>query len=225
MEAGTLSVLVFSRTRLMDTTTLLLYTMAVSAVIATPGPTVLLALNNGATRGMRVAACGMAGAVLADLILIGTVGCGLGALLLASERLFEAIKWLGAVYLLYLAWVIWRSPTHALVAERDEASASGRAAFLRALFVALSNPKALLFVSAFLPQFVHADGPIALQYTVLALISATINLIVMTIYALGGRHAVRTLSARTLTWINRSCAGMLAFLAVGLSLYRRADLR
>ena len=104
-------------------------------------------------------------------------------------------------------------------------SASGRAAFFRALFVALSNPKTLLFTSAFVPQFVHADQPVALQYTILAVVAALMDILMMSIYAYGGRHAMRTLSARAVQWINRSCAGMLAFLAVGLSLYRRSDLR
>jgi threonine/homoserine/homoserine lactone efflux protein len=209
----------------MDATTLFLYLLAVAAVMVTPGPTMLLALSNGATRGMRVAACGIAGAALADLILIGAVGCGLGALLLASEQWFTIIKWIGAAYLLYLAWGMWRAPTQALVATSGAASASGRAAFFRALFVALSNPKTLLFTSAFVPQFVHADKPVALQYTILAVVAALMDILMMSIYAYGGRHAMRTLSARAVQWINRSCAGMLAALAVGLSLYRRSDLR
>ncbi len=62
----------------MHTSTLLLYLIAVSAVMITPGPSMLLALNNGACYGMRVALWGMAGAVLSDLLLIAAVGCGLG---------------------------------------------------------------------------------------------------------------------------------------------------
>ncbi|RZT29646.1 LysE family translocator [Cupriavidus agavae] len=209
----------------MDTTTLFLYLVAVATVMVTPGPTMLLALSNGATRPVRVTACGIAGAALADLILIGAVGCGLGAVLQASELLFSAIKWIGAAYLLYLAVAIWRAPTHALVATTDASSASGRAAFLRALFVAVSNPKAILFTSAFVPQFVHADKPVALQYAILAVVAALMDILMMAIYAFGGRHAVRSLSGRAVQWINRGCAGMLAFLAVGLSLYRRSDLR
>lgn len=209
----------------MDSSTLFLYLIAVAAVMVTPGPTMLLALSNGATRPMRVAACGIAGAVLADLILIGAVGCGLGAVLQASEQLFTAIKWIGAAYLLYLAIAMWRAPTQALAASSDASSASGRSAFLRALFVAVSNPKALLFTSAFVPQFVRPDQPVAMQYAILAVVAALMDIAMMSIYAFGGRHAMRTLSARAVQWINRGCAGMLACLAVGLTLYRRSDLR
>ncbi|MEW7858970.1 LysE family translocator [Pseudomonas chlororaphis] len=209
----------------MDATTLFLYVVTVSAVMMTPGPSMLLALNNGATHGMRIAGCGMAGAMLSDLLLIGAVGCGLGALLQASEQLFSIVKWGGAAYLLYLAWVLWKAPTTALAAQSGGAASSGRGAFTRSLLVGLSNPKGLLFFSAFLPQFVRPDQPVAQQYLILALVSTAINCVMMATYAFGGRYAMRTFSARAMLWINRSCAGMLAVLALGLSLYRRSDIR
>ncbi|WP_175650548.1 LysE family translocator [Pseudomonas sp. Marseille-P9899] len=208
----------------MDASTLLLYVIAASAVMVTPGPAMLLALNNGASHGMRVAGFGMAGAMLSDLILIGAVGCGLGALLQASEHLFSLVKWVGAAYLLYLAVMLWRAPVQALSASGTAAAVSGRSSFLRALFVGLSNPKGLLFFSAFLPQFIRPDQPVLQQYLVLAVVTASLDCLVMVVYALGGRHAVRAFSARVMQWINRGCAGMLAVLAVGVSLYRRNDL-
>ncbi|MBO9552193.1 LysE family translocator [Pseudomonas sp.] len=207
----------------MDASTLFLYVIAVSAVMITPGPSMLLALSNGASNGMRVASFGMAGAALSDLILIGAVGCGLGALLQASEQLFSLVKWMGAAYLLYLAWVLWRAPTHPLSEAGTQSAATGRAAFRRALFVGLSNPKGLLFFSAFLPQFIQPSEPLALQYVILAVTSALIDCVMMSIYAIGGRHAMRKFSSRVMQWINRSCAGMLGMLALGLTLYRRHE--
>lgn len=208
----------------MDITTLFLYVIAVSAVMVTPGPSMLLALNNGATYGMRIAGYGFLGAVLADLLLIGAVGCGLGALLQASEQLFAVVKWGGALYLVYLAYVLWRAPAKALTVSASAAVATGKTAFLRSLMVGLSNPKGLLFFSAFLPQFIRPQEPVATQYLILALVSAAIDCIMMTIYAWGGRHAMRKFSANVMRWVNRSCAGMLAVLAVGVALYRRSNL-
>ena len=129
----------------MDASTLLLYVIAASAVMITPGPAMLLALNNGASHGMRVAGFGMAGAMLSDLILVAAVGCGLGALLQASEQLFSLVKWVGAGYLLYLAVVLWRAPVRALGVSGGAAAVSGRSTFLRALIVGLSNPKAVSY--------------------------------------------------------------------------------
>ncbi|MFJ4374067.1 LysE family translocator [Pseudomonas japonica] len=208
----------------MDASTLLLYIIAASAVMITPGPAMLLALNNGASHGMRVAGFGMAGAMLSDLVLIAAVGCGLGALLQASEQLFSLVKWIGAAYLLYLAVVLWRAPVKALGVSGAASAVSARSTFLRALIVGLSNPKGLLFFSAFLPQFIRPEQPVLQQYVILALVTASLDCLVMIVYALGGRHAVRAFSARVMQWINRGCAGMLAVLAVGLSLYRRNDL-
>lgn len=205
----------------MDLSTLFLYVIAVSAVMVTPGPSMLLALNNGATYGMRIAGYGFMGAVLADLLLIAAVGCGLGALLQASEQLFTVVKWGGALYLIYLACVLWRAPAQALKVSSSTAFTTGKTAFLRSLMVGLSNPKGLLFFSAFLPQFIQPQEPILSQYLILALVSAIIDCLMMTIYAYGGRHAMRRFSAQVMRGVNRSCAGMLAILAVGVALYRR----
>ncbi len=208
----------------MDLASLSLYIIAVSAVTVMPGPTMLLALNNGAHGGKRIAACGIAGAALSDLILIAAVGCGLGALLIASEQLFTLVKWIGAAYLLYLAYALWRAPVGPIQTDTaSEKPLSGRAAFLRSLLVALSNPKGLLFFSAFLPQFIRPEGAIAAQYITLALITALIDIALMSIYAVGGHHAMRLLSGQAMRWLNRGCAGMLAGLAVALSLYHRSE--
>lgn len=185
----------------------------------------LLALNNGATAGMRVAAYGIAGAALSDLILIGLVGCGLGAVLQASEQLFLLVKWVGVAYLIYLAWMLWRAPVDIPCVEpiRTTGSRSGRAAFMRSFLVALSNPKGLLFFSAFLPQFIRPEATVAVQYVILAVLTALIDITLMSTYAIGGDRAMRALSGRALRWLNRGCASMLAGLAVGLSLYRRSE--
>lgn len=208
----------------MDLASISLYIIAVSAVTIMPGPTMLLALNNGAHGGKRIAACGIAGAALSDLILIAAVGCGLGALLIASEQLFTLVKWIGAAYLLYLAYALWRAPVGPIQTDTaSEKPLSGRAAFLRSLLVALSNPKGLLFFSAFLPQFIRPEGGIAAQYITLALVTALIDIALMSVYAVGGHHAMRLLSGQAMRWLNRGCAGMLAGLAVALSLYRRSE--
>lgn len=208
----------------MDLASLSLYIIAVSAVTIMPGPTMLLALNNGAHGGKRIAACGIAGAALSDLILIAAVGCGLGALLIASEQLFTLVKWVGAAYLLYLAYGLWRAPVGPIQTDTaSEKPLSGRAAFVRSLLVALSNPKGLLFFSAFLPQFIRPEGGIAAQYITLALVTALIDIALMSVYAVGGHHAMRLLSNQAMRWLNRGCAGMLAGLAVALSLYRRSE--
>lgn len=209
----------------MDWMTLMLYSVTVAVVTVTPGPTMLLALNNGARGGMRTAACGIAGAALSDLLLISAVGFGLGAVLQASELLFSIVKYVGAAYLLYLAWIFWRAPVQRVNASTAELQLppSGRTAFIRSLLVALSNPKGLLFFSAFLPQFIQPTGGVFQQYATLAIVTALIDIALMTLYAFSGKQAMRALSGNALRWLNRGCAGLLAGLGVALGFYRRHD--
>ncbi|MFO1234320.1 MAG: LysE family transporter [Rivihabitans pingtungensis] len=129
----------------------------------------------------------------------------------------------GRGVLLYLAWGMWRAPAQPLRAEALAGGGQGgAAAFWRAVLVGLSNPKGVLF-SRLLPQFIRPDAPMAEQYLVLALISALVDCLMMSLYAFGGRHAMRTFSARVMRGVNRGCAGLLAAMAVGLTLYRRSD--
>jgi homoserine/homoserine lactone efflux protein len=211
----------------MPTTTLLLYCAACFSVTVLPGPTMLLALSNGTSGRTRIVAAGIAGAALSDLLLIGAVALGLGATLMASEALFQFVKWVGVVYLCWLSVQLWRSRPNSLqvVGYADDAPprfASARA-FRRSLLVALSNPKGLLFFSAFLPQFIATSQPQAPQYVMLALATAAIDVVVMALYAIGGVQAARFLSLVALRRLNRACASVLGSFACVLAVYGRGS--
>ena len=193
--------------------------------IATPGPTVLLALANGSKFGVRRAMIGMAGAVLSDVVLIGAVALGLGALLAASEFWFGVVKWVGVCYLVFLGIMLLRSRgmLGALGSTEENGAASARSIFLKSFLVAVTNPKGYLFFSAFLPQFIDPAAPQIQQYAVLALVFAGIDFIVMFGYALLGAQAVRVLRKSGALWLDRICGGALLTLAASLALYRRAS--
>ncbi|HEY9275148.1 LysE family translocator [Achromobacter sp.] len=207
----------------MTLATLLLFILASAVTIITPGPTVLLAMSNGSRHGVRAACWGMAGAVLADLVLIGAVASGLGVVLAASEVAFQLIKWVGAAYLAYLGWKMLRSdaalilPSAAPGADRPVGLSLG----LRSFMVALTNPKALLFMSAFLPQFIDPQAPLATQYAIVACVLATINILTMLVYAALGAQLVRAFQGSGLRWLNRVCGSLMIGLAGTLALYRR----
>lgn len=206
--------------------TLLAFAAVAFIGIATPGPTVLLALANGSRFGVRRALTGMAGAVLSDFVLIGAVALGLGALLAASEFWFGIVKWAGACYLAFLGIVLLRSrgtlDSAMQPADTGEAT-SASSIFLKSFLVAATNPKGYLFFSAFLPQFIDALAPQVPQYTALALVFASIDFIVMFAYALLGAQAVRMLRQSGALWLDRICGGALLVLAASLALYRRAN--
>lgn len=205
------------------THTLLIFAAVAFIGIATPGPTVLLALTNGSRFGVRASLVGMFGAVLSDFILISAVAIGLGALLAASEFWFSMVKWVGVLYLAYLGIRLLRSKgTLAVPSEVASFQANTkRAIFLRSLLVAVTNPKGYLFFSAFLPQFIVSTEPQLPQYAALAVTFTAIDFVVMFAYASAGAQAVRFLRAKGVLWLDRLCGGALLVLAGSLALYRR----
>ena len=202
---------------------LLIFAIVAFIGIATPGPTVLLALNNGSRFGVRSSVPGMVGAVLSDFVLIAAVAIGLGALLAASEFWFSVVKWVGVAYLAYLG--IRLLLTNGALRLHDDQGAvarpSARAIFLRSFLVAVTNPKGYLFFSAFLPQFIAPAEPPLPQYAALALTFATIDFIVMFVYASAGAQAIRFLRTTGALWLDRACGGALLLLAGSLAFYRR----
>lgn len=208
----------------MSLATLLLFVMMSAAIIAIPGPTVLLALQNGSRHGVKTALWGMAGAVLADALLVTAVACGLGLLLAASEGLFEALKWIGSAYLVWIGWQMLRTPQTALPVAGEHEAVSVRSAgvFTRSFLVAISNPKALLFMSAFLPQFVDSSQPQLPQYACLLLALCVLNVGTMLFYAVCGARLLSRLRPTHLQHFNRGAGGLLMGMGVLLAAYRRA---
>lgn len=205
--------------------TLLAFSTVALISIATPGPTVLLALANGSRFGFRRATWGMAGAALSDLVLVAAAAIGLGALLAASEFWFNVVKWVGVAYLAFLGIQLLRSKSsldpEALIAS-DQSRSTPRALFMKSFLVAVTNPKGYLFVSAFMPQFVSATSPQLPQYAILAIFFVAIDVAIMAMYAAFGAQAVRVLARGGLVWLDRACGGALLALAGSLAFYRRS---
>jgi threonine/homoserine/homoserine lactone efflux protein len=202
----------------MSTAILILFMITSFVAIATPGPTVLLALSNGARFGIRVALYGMLGAMLSDLILIGAVSVGLGAVLAASETAFQILKWIGMQLLQTKP-----KSQHEIFQVLSPTATHSYRLFLKCLLVALTNPKGYLFFSAILPQFVNPQTPQLPQYVLLALTFAMIDGLVMFGYASSGERAVQFFrTPMAMVWINRLSGGALLTLAGALAFYRRA---
>jgi len=201
--------------------TLLAFAFVAVVVIATPGPTVLLALANGSRFGVRRACAGMIGAVMSDFILVGAAALGLGALLAASEFWFTVVKWIGVGYLAFLGIMLLRSK--GTLGAQMNATAGGppRSLFWKSFLVAVTNPKGYLFTSALLPQFIAPSLPQIPQYCALALVFALIDFSVMFSYAMLGSRAVRMLKKSGALWLDRFCGTTLLALAGSLAFYRR----
>lgn len=209
----------------MNGTTLFLFSLVALVAIATPGPTVLLALANGSHYGVRRSVPGMLGAVLSDFVLVGAVALGLGALLAASEFWFSVLKWVGAIYLAWLGLRMLRSRGGFELPADGAAKAQhgGRAIFMKSFLVAVTNPKGYLFCSALLPQFIDPAAAQTPQYITIAIVFASLDFSVMLAYSFVGARAIRLLKASATKWLDRACGGALLALAGSLAFYRRAN--
>jgi len=209
----------------LSTTTLALFALVALVAIATPGPTVLLALSNGSRFGVRRSLPGMLGAVLSDFVLVGAVALGLGALLAASEFWFSVLKWVGAAYLAWIGWKMLRSSGALnLPAEGagEDVESAPRRVMAKSFLVAVTNPKGYLFCSALLPQFIDPSAPQWPQYVAIGLVFAGLDFSVMLAYAVVGAKAVRLLRRRAVMWLDRTCGAAMLTLAGSLLFYRRA---
>ncbi|MBE9610458.1 LysE family translocator [Chitinilyticum piscinae] len=200
--------------------TLLTFIATTMFISATPGPNMLLMLSHGARFGWRATLATMAGALSGLALLIGLSALGLAAVLAASTTLFTILKLAGAAYLLYLGWQCWQAGVELNLPTAF--GETGLARYRTGLAVALSNPKAILFASAFLPQFIQPALPQGQQWAVLLVTFFLIESGWQLAYAVGGVSLARWLSApRRVRFFNRSCG--IAFWAVGgmLALARR----
>jgi threonine/homoserine/homoserine lactone efflux protein len=139
-------------------------------LIITPGPIVTLIIATGTTQGMRSALTTVAGTTLGNAILLAAIAFGLTWVLAHAAMVFELLRWIGAVYLVWLGIQAWRRAGHG---GRDPVQ--GRHMdFIRGMLVALSNPKTTVFFTAFLPQFVDPHLPAARQLAVMCAVSVVL---------------------------------------------------
>lgn len=182
-------------------------------VSATPGPNMLLVMSHGARFGLRAAVMTMAGCMTALLCMMSISAAGLGALLHSFPAVFDALRYLGAAYLAYLGYKLWRSgvsgQAEAADHQQEAISRSGRSCYRQGLAVAASNPKAIVFSAAFFPQFIQPELPALPQFGILLSTFTVIEVSWYLIYALSGHKLSRYLQqAHVLKNFNRVTGGV-----------------
>ena len=196
----------------MSLETWLLFSSAALVVILIPGPLSLLMISNSLNYGLRRSYPAFLGGVFASICLLSASALGLGALLLASEQLFSALKIVGALYLFYLAWQSWkqsRQPAQATTVPEAAPKPRFSALFGRAFVLGASNPKDILFFAAFLPQFLNPDAPFLNQLLVMIATWTVLDLLCKLAYGLGAHGAAGYLrSGKGQSWFNRVSAGL-----------------
>jgi homoserine/homoserine lactone efflux protein len=207
----------------MDLSVWITYLITTIILSLSPGPGVFSSISSGLHHGFRLGLWNGVGMQVANMILVAIVSLGLGAILLASETLFTAIKWLGVIYLVYLGVVTWRSEARRFEEDKDDNAHTAREVFMRGFFVNLTNPKGIIFFAAILPQFIDVARPQMQQYLIFAGTTFAADLVIMMGYTALAAKVLRVMrDERHLRWVNRGLGG--AFVAAGLALasFRRA---
>lgn len=194
----------------------LTFVAASTLLLLIPGPTILLVLSYALSQGRRVALASAAGVALGDLIAMSASLLGLGALVLTSAILYTALKWVGAVYLIWLGVKLLRSAHRAGLSMADAPKGMRpRAIFGHMTLVTALNPKSIAFFIAFVPQFLTLNAPLLPQFAILISTFVTLATLNALAYALLADRLRATIKRpHVIQWITRS--GGLVLIAMGL---------
>lgn len=174
----------------------LTFVAAATALLLIPGPTVLLVLSYALSKGRGVAVASAAGVALGDFTAMTASLLGLGALVMASATLFSVLKWIGAAYLLWMGWKLFRSaPSSGIQAMARANDVTPRGVFTHAAAVTALNPKSIAFFVAFVPQFLRPELPLLPQFAILIATFVVLAALNALAYAL--------LADRLRTWVGR----------------------
>ena len=205
---------------MINTAILLPYLLACILFAVIPGPSVSLVIANSLAGGTRAGLFTILGAQISMLSMVFVVAVGLNAVMAVVSGAFEFIKLAGAAYLIWIGWKMLRS-TGELGLKAGDRLPIGRYLWQGAV-VSWSNPKTLLFLSAFLPQFLDMSRPVFSQIMILGLITMATTTLGDSVYATAAGQMRHLLSAARVRMVNRVSGAILMCGGVWLALQRRA---
>jgi homoserine/homoserine lactone efflux protein len=203
--------------------TLLLFALTELALSLSPGPAVFLVVSQGMKAGFTGSLRSTLGIMTGELIFFTLSAFGLGALLIASQPLFLFVKWVGASYLVYLGLKMMVRSFRQTNGGPEPSQALSQARFYRqGLLMQLANPKAILFFTALLPQFINPAFPATIQFIVLGLVSITVQGSTLTAYGwLAEKGGCWLKQGRFSQWLDRLAGVFLIGAGVKLALAKR----
>ena len=208
---------------MITSTTLLAFLGACTLLALTPGPNLALILANVAGRGVAAGLWTLAGTTAGLALLAGAAAAGTTSLMLLMSEWFDVIRWIGALYLIWLGgrtlWRLFRPPPASADPSLQAPKRGGT--LMQGVFVSLSNPKVLLFLGAFLPQFVDATRPVSEQMTVLAVLFVVIIALFDLAFLLLFARLRFVLGGRQVRVLDGVAGGMLLLGGLALATLRR----
>ncbi|NKB51782.1 MAG: LysE family translocator [Rhizobiaceae bacterium] len=201
------------------------FVAASTALLLIPGPTVLLVMSYALGQGRSVALATVAGVALGDLIAMSASLAGLGALVLASAQLFVVLKWVGAVYLIYLGIRLFRSASTARLGDTPATSQiPSKGVFNHAAAVTALNPKSIVFFIAFVPQFITPSNPLAIQFAILIVTFVGLAALNALAYALlADKLRSKISKPSVLSWLTRFGGAALITMGIATAAINRSN--
>ncbi|QOW51340.1 MULTISPECIES: LysE family transporter [unclassified Acinetobacter] len=195
------------------------YMLACWVISVSPGAGAIASMSSGLNYGFKHGYWNAVGLQLALLVQIAIVAAGAGVLFATTPWAFLIVKWFGVVYLLYLAYLQWTAPIESIEIQQNLPNKSRSKLILHGFLVNMSNPKAIVFLLAVLPQFLDLSKPQWIQYVIMAATMISIDLIVMAGYTGLAAKVLRLLkSPKQQKYLNRTFAVLFACAASLLSL-------
>jgi homoserine/homoserine lactone efflux protein len=189
-----------------------------------PGAGAISCMTAGMRYGYVRGLWNILGLMIGVVFVMAIAGAGLGAILAASAVAFTAIKWLGVAYLVWLGIEQWRAPATPVDASAGpDGGGSVRQLVARGFLVNATNPKAILFMLAVLPQFIEPARPQFVQYAICAATLLFTDLVVMSAYTGLAARVLRALrDPRHVRWLNRTFGGLFVAAGAVLATFKRA---
>ena len=192
-------------------------------VSLTPGPAVFLVVSQGMKAGFKSSVRGALGIEATNVFYFFLSAIGLGAVLTASASLFQVVKYVGAAYLIYIGFKMLVSRGESQHADgRAVASARSLKLFWEGLVTQLSNPKAIVYFTALLPQFVTPGGRVFEQFVLLGVLSVAVEFPVLLAYGWVAARGGELIPERFSTLPDRIAGAFLIGAGVGLASLRKS---
>lgn len=200
----------------------LTYVLACLALTMTPGPSILLGVVHSLSYGARRTLYTAFGDISANFIQMVLVGLGLGVVVAASDTAFHVIKWMGVATLLYLGLKTFfsRQAPHITDEAPGGPMPSRRRLYTQGFMVAAGNPKAIVFFTAFFPQFLNPAHPLLPQLAIMCPTMSVLDFFWVMMYGLSARRAAGAIAGHPLL-INRMGGSVLMGAAAILAMVSR----
>ena len=202
------------------------FVLASVILLVIPGPTIIMVITQALAHGRKVAIASVLGVGLGDLLATSLSIAGAGALLATSASLFQALKFIGAIYLVWIGYKMWRAPVQ--VPDMDgteiaEAPAKALSIFRDSFLVTALNPKGILFFVAFVPQFIDPALPYAPQAATYVLVFTLLGILNATMFAFAAAGARQTIRRpKVMQAAMRTGGSLLVMAGIAAALTRRA---